>query len=90
MKGNNNMTMIHITNIEQLEKMINVLSKSGGHLEVYAEKKIKRDSDIDTVTAILKKCRSMINDIEKTEASEEALGWVQGAIIKLEKSKGEF
>lgn len=81
---------IQITNLEQLEKMINVLSKNSGHLEAYAQKKLKRDDEINTVIAILKKCRSMISDIEKTESSEEALGWVQGAIIKLEKSKEEF
>lgn len=81
---------IEITNLEQLENMVNFLGKNNGHLEVYAQKKLKRDSDIDTITAILKKCRSMINDIERTESSEEALGWVHGAIIKLESSKEEF
>lgn len=82
------MTMIQITNIEQLENLINGVRT--GTLNQYGQKRIKRDSDIDTVIAILKKCRSMISDIEKTESIEEALGWVQGSINKLNEAKGEF
>lgn len=83
------MTIV-INSLDQLENMINVMSSNQGRLDFYAQKKIERDSQIDTISAILKKCRSMIADIDKTESSEEAIGWVHGAIIKLEKSKCEF
>lgn len=85
------MTMIHITNIEQLEKMISVLGSNSGRLEVYGEQKLKRDDDINTIIAIIKKCRSMVADIEnQSESTKEGLGWLQGAISSLEKAKGEF
>ncbi len=81
--------MIKIENIQQLENLISGVKS--GNIETYSKKRQKRDDDIMIVESILKKCRSMIQDIDPlSDSLKEAQGWIHGALSATDKAKVEF